>query len=276
MYSNDILGRKLSCVGHGKRKMRIYIILKAIISKEFTTAFRYKLELLSGLAFLIITLSGIVFGGNQLLDSKTYGLNGSGIISSFWLFFFTNLCIGNPPNECKNAINEGNLETISMFSIPLYGYLSLQTFFHVLTNIGTFAIAGIIVSIIMNIDIVSLKMLILIPFYFVSLLSGVGIGLMLAGLQLLYKKIGYVISLSSIVISFALAILPQTDNVLVELFPMKAFATIFKDVALYKNLPNISSILEVFVSSLFFYFLGIGVFNFLLKKAKVKGCMGVY
>lgn len=256
--------------------MKIGTVLKAIIAKEFTVAFRYKLELVSGFVFLFASLMGIIFGGKQFLGDKSSEASVLGMISSFLLFFFTNLCIGNPTNECKNAINEGNIETISMFSIPLYGYLSIQTFFNMLANIGTFVLVGIIASLILKISFISVNMLILIPFYFISLLSGLGIGLMLAGLQLLYKKISYVISLTSIAISFVLAISPQTTNVFIEVLPMKAFSTMFKDVVVEKKFPSVSSIIIVLVSSILFYLLGICIFNYFLKKAKIKGCLGVY
>lgn len=254
----------------------MFTVIKAIIVKEFTIAFRYKLELVSGIIFLFASLMGIIFGGQQFLGDGSSESSILGTLSSFLLFFFTNICIGNPPNECKNAINEGNIETISMFSIPLYGYLSFQTFFNMLANIGTFVLVGIIASFILKIDFISANMFILIPFYFISLLSGLGIGLMLAGLQLLYKKIGYIINLSTIAISFVLAILPQTNNIFIELIPMKAFATMFKDVVVDKKFPGISSMVAILISSIVFYLLGILVFNNLLKKAKIKGCLGVY
>jgi ABC-type polysaccharide/polyol phosphate export permease len=256
--------------------MRTGTVIKAMIAKEFTVAFRYKLELVSGFIFLLATLMGIIFGGKQILGDESSESSVLAMLSSFLLFFFTNLCIGNPSNECKNAINEGNIETISMFSIPLYGYLSLQTFFNMLANIGTFVLVGIIASFILKIKFISANMLILIPFYFISLLGGLGIGLMLAGLQILYKKISYVISLSTIAISFVLAILPQTDNIFVELIPMKAFTTMFKDVVVDKKFPDISSMVAVLISSVVFYLLGIWVFNNFLKKAKIKGCLGGY
>lgn len=256
--------------------MRIRTVLKAIIEKEFTVAFRYKLELVSGFIFLFASLMGIIFGGKQFLGDKSSNSSVLGMMSSFLLFFLTNLCIGNPTNECKNAINEGNIETISMFSIPLYGYLSIQTFFNMLANLGTFILVGVIASLVLKISFISANMLILIPFYFLSLLSGLGIGLMLAGLTLLYKKISYVISLTTIAISFVLAISPQTGNILIEMLPMKAFATMFKDVVVEKSFPSASSIIAVLMSSIIFYSLGICIFNSLLKKAKIKGCLGVY
>ena len=186
------------------------------------------------------------------------------------------MCIGNPANECKNAINEGNIETVSMFSIPLYGYLSIQTFFNMLANIGTFILVGAVASWILNINFINVNMLILIPFYFVSLLSGLGIGLMLAGLTLLYKKISYVISLTTIAVSLVLAISPQTNNIFIEMLPMKAFTTMFKDVVIEKQNPNSASMIMVLISSILFYLLGICTFNVLLKKVKIKGCLGAY
>lgn len=256
--------------------MRISTIIKAIFEKEFTVAFRYKLELVSGFIFLFASLMGIILGGKQFLDDKSTDTSILAMISSFLLFFFTNLCLGNPSNECKNAINEGNIETISMFSIPLYGYLSLQTFFNMLANIGTFILVGIIASLVLKISFISINMIVLIPFYFISLLGGLGIGLMLAGLQLLYKKISYVISLSTIAMSFVLAIFPQTNNIIIELIPMKAFTTMFKDIVVDKKAPGIVSIVAIIVSSTIFYSLGVIIFNSLLKKAKDKGCLGVY
>lgn len=263
-------------LGIMQMSMRIGTVLKAIVQKEFTVTFRYKLELVSGIIFLFASLMGIIFGSQQFLGGRSSETSILGMLSSFLLFFFINLCIGNPPNECKNAIYEGNIETICMFSIPLYGYLSLQTFFNMLANIGMFALVGIIASYILKIDFISANMFILIPFYFLSLLSGVGIGLMLAGLQLLYKKIGYIINLSTIAISFALAVLPQTNNIFIELIPMKAFATMFKDIVVDKNSPSILSMAAILISSIFFYLLGVVIFSNLLKKAKIKGCLGVY
>lgn len=256
--------------------MKIGTVMKAIITKEFTVAFRYKLELVSGFIFLFASLMAIIFGGNQFLGEDSSETTILSMISSFLLFFFANLCIGNPSNECKNASNEGNMETISMFSIPLYGYLSLQTFFNMLTNIGTFVLVGIIASLILKISFISANMIILIPFYFISLFGGLGIGLMLAGLQLLYKKISYVISLSTIAFSFLLAIVPQTSNLLIEFMPMKAFTTMFKSIVVDKQSPDILNMITIVLSSVFFYLLGIRIFNMLLKKVKVKGCLGVY
>lgn len=257
-------------------KMRLGQITKAIIEKEFIIAFRYKLELISGFVFLLVSLLGVIFGGNQFLGKNSTEGSMLSILSSFLLFFFTNMCIGNPANECKNAINEGNIETVSMFSIPLYGYLTLQTFFNMLANIGTFVLVGFIASVILHINLMSINMLILIPFYFISLLSGLGIGLVLAGLQLLYKKIGYVISLSTIAVSFALALVPRTGNFFIELFPMKAFATMFKDITIDKSSPRMISVSAIIISSVVFYSIGVFLFQYFFKKAKIKGCLGGY
>ena len=57
---------------------------------------------------------------------------------------------------------------------------------------------------------------------------------------------------------------------------MKAFTTMFKDIVVDKKAPGIVSIVAIIVSSTFFYSLGVIIFNSLLKKAKDKGCLGVY
>lgn len=256
--------------------MRIFQISKAIIYKEFTVTIRYKIQLVSGFVFLLATLIGLVLGGNQLLGNAENDGTALSLLSGFLLFFLTNLCIRNPSGECSTATNEGNMETLSMFSIPLYTYLSLQTFFKTLANIGIFIGAGIVASLLLGINFMSIDMLVLIPFYFLSLLSGIGLGLILAGMQLLYKKVDYIISLTTIGISLALASSPQTNSFFIEIIPMKAFVTMFKDISVDKNSPQIMSMLAILVSSLFFYTLGVLVFNTMLKKAKIKGCLGGY
>ena len=256
--------------------MRILGISKAIISKEFTVALRYKIQLVSGFIFLLVTLVGLILGGNRLLGNASSEETSLNLLSGYLLFFLTNLCIGNPTSECTTATNEGNMETLSMFSIPLYVYLSLQTFFKMLANIGVFVGAGIVASLLLGINFIHTEMLVLIPFYFLSLLSGLGLGLILAGMQILYKRVGYIISLTTIGVSLALAVSPQTNTILVELIPMKAFVTMFKDVCVDKNPPKLMSMVLVLASSLIFYTLGVLVFNAMFKKAKLKGCLGGY
>lgn len=256
--------------------MRILEIFKAIILKEFTVTLRYKVQLVSGFIFLLVTLLGLILGGNGLLGEAANEGTSLNLLSGYLLFFLTNLCIGNPSTECTTATNEGNMETLSMFSIPLYTYLSLQTFFKMLANIGVFVGVGIVGSLLLGIDFINANMIILIPFYFLALLSGLGLGLILAGMQLLYKRVGYIISLTTIGVSLALAFSPQTSSILVELVPMKAFATMFRDVCVDKNQPELMSMILILASSVIFYSLGVFVFNTMLKKVKVKGCLGGY
>lgn len=256
--------------------MRVLEVSKAIIAKEFTVTLRYKIQLISGFIFLLVTLIGLVIGGNSLLGNAVSGQTSLSLVSGFMLFFITNLCIGTPTSECTTATHEGNMETISMFSISLSSYLSLQTFFKMLANIGVFIAVTIVASVILKIDFISLDMIVLFPLYLVALLGGLGLGLILAGLQLLYKRVGYIISLATIGVSLALAVSPRTNSVFIELIPMKAFATIFKDVCIDKTAPELNSVLLVIASSIIFYSIGKVVFNTMLKKAKIKGCLGGY
>lgn len=256
--------------------MRILEISKAIILKEFTVTLRYKVQLISGFIFLLVTLIGLIYGGNGLLGESANESTSLNLLSGFMLFFITNLCIGNPSTECTTATNEGNMETLSMFSITLPAYLSLQTFFKMLANIGVFVGVGFIGSLLLGIDFINANMLILIPFYFVALLSGLGLGLILAGMQLLYKRVGYIISLTTIGVSLALAFSPQTSSIWIELVPMKAFATMFRDVCVDKTQPELMSMVLIIASSAIFYSVGSFVFNTILKRVKVKGCLGGY
>lgn len=259
-----------------ERQMRLLRISKAILQKEYTELFRYKIQLVSGIIFLVVTLLGFVYGGMKLSGNENNEQVALGLLSGFLIFFITNACIGSPSNECSSSTNEGNMETVSMFSVSLETYLTVKTLIHIFVTIGSFLLVTWVVSMFLKITFFTSDMLILIPFYIVSIFGGLGLGLFFAGLQLLYKKIGYVVNLTAIGMSFVLSYLPPTTSFFVELIPMKAFSTMLKDICVNKMAPRSLSMILAIAGSLFFYILGILLFRKLVNKAKEKGRLGVY
>lgn len=256
--------------------MKRYItIAKAMLKKKMTEVFRYKLELVSGIIFLVITMVGIILGSGKL-TSDSITNTGQKILSGFFIFFMTNYCINTPSNECSTASNQGNLETIVMFPIPLHHYIVLQVLFLIISNVLSFIATIIITSLILKIPFFNPSMISLIPFYIISIFGGLGMGLALAGLQLLYKKVGYIISLTAIFMSLALAYLPSSSNLLLEMLPMKSFSSMLKNSVESQSIPSPREAIILVISSVLFYALGVLLFKTMLKKAKVKGSLGVY
>lgn len=256
--------------------MRLLRISKAILQKEYKELFRYKIQLVSGIIFLVVMLLGFVYGGMKLSGSRGNEQVVLNLLSGFLIFFITNACIGTPSNECSSATNEGNMETVAMFSVSLEVYLTIKTFIHILVTIGAFFLVTWIVSMLLKVAFFSNNMLILIPFYIVSIFGGLGLGLFFAGLQLLYKKISYVVSLTAIGISFLLSYLPPTTSILVEMIPMKAFSSMLKHICIEKTTPQSTIMILTVVGSIFFYILGVFLFQKMVRKAKDKGRLGVY
>lgn len=130
--------------------------------------------------------------------------------------------------------------------------------------------------IIADMSVLNLKLVLALLLLLPASFSGMGVGLMLAGLVLKYKRIGSVSSMITFLVAFLLSYSPAVVSPWIELLPMKAYSSLVKNILIYNKPMDAAMVGNILISSAGFYLAGITVFKGLLISAKKKGNLKNY
>lgn len=253
--------------------MGLFKISAAVLEKEFLEDSRYRTQYISNFLINVLVLTFILMGGNNMGDGNQVSME---LLGGYMMFQGIRVSMQTAYRECEVASYKGNFESMMLFSVPFYLYLTIVSFIRNIKYMIIYTIAAMVSSLILGMDFFSVHMLWIIPFYLIALFSGIGIGLIFAGLQLVYKKIDSIVNFIIMVLSFILPSIKANAHWLIEMIPMKSFISIFKIISRNNVLPASRNILILIATSCLYYFLGVVVFNRYMKKAKVQGSLGLY
>lgn len=239
---------------------------------------RYIFDTLSGIVtiygfFLILFFGARVFGG----DRPGFGHTLSQVVVSYALWALTMFALGALTYDLTQEAQQGTLEQLSMSPFGLSHVLVARVF----STLGVFFGVWIVLLVSMmattgrwlNIDVVSV-----LPLLGLTMLGIVGVGFVLAGLAIVFKRVQNALQIHQIAI-FALVVAPLDQVPIVKYLPLAWGAALLRRVMVdgtsIFRIPA-GDLLFLLANSAVYFFGGILVFRLFERAARERGLLGHY
>ncbi len=239
---------------------------------------RYAFDTLSSVLsiygfFVVIFLGAKLFGG----DRPGFGHTLEGVVVSYALWAFTILSLGSLTFELTQEATEGTLEQLGMSPFGLVRVLVARVF----SSLAVYFVVWSVLLVLMmattgkwlNLDVVSV-----VPLLFVTLVGMIGIGFVLGGQAIVFKRIQNALQIYQIVI-IALVVVPADDVVVMKYLPL-AWGTHLLQRVLIDNVSIFElpagDLVFLVVNSALYFFAGIGAFKLFERAARARGLLGHY
>ena len=258
--------------------MRTAILYGASLRWRLIELRRYAFDMLSGMVsiygfFVVIFFGARLFGGVRPGIGETL----EGVVVSYAVWAFTMLALGALTFELTQEAQQGTLEQLGMSPFGLISVLVARVF----TSLVVYFVIWSAMLVLMmatsgkwlNIDVVSL-----LPLLVVTMLSVVGIGFVLGGLSIVFKRIQNALNVYQVLI-IGLVIIPPDEVAVVKYLPLSWGTHLIQRVMVHD-----ASIFEMAAGDLvflvavsLFYFLGgLAVFRLFERAARERGLLGHY
>lgn len=258
--------------------MSTLVLYSASMRKTVIEFRRYAFDTLSGLVtiygfFVILFFGARAFGGGR----PGFGNTLSQVVVSYALWAMTMFALGALTYDLTQEAQLGTLEQLSMSPFGLVRALVARVF----TSTGLYLCAWVVLLVLMmatsgrwlNVDPVSV-----LPVLLMTLLGIIGVGFVLAGLAIVFKRVQNALQVHQIAI-FALLVVPAS-----QIHWLKYFPLVWGNDLLRRIMVQRTSIFEVppgdlaflALNSAFYFFGGIAVFKLFERAARERGLLGHY
>ncbi len=239
---------------------------------------RYFFDLVGGIVtiygfFVVIFFGARIFGG----DRPGFGETLEGVVVSYAVWTLTVLSLGALTFELTQEAQQGTLEQLSMSPFGLSRVLVARVF----TSVAAYFVIWAAMFVLMmatsgrwlNIDVVSV-----LPLLAVTLLSVIGMGFVLGGLAIVFKRVQNTLQVYQ-VLTIGLVVVPAEEVVVVRFMPLAWGTHLLRNVlvdgtSIFDIEPG--SLLFLVANSAFYFFGGIGVFKLFERSARERGLLGHY
>ncbi len=260
------------------------LLLKAEIVREFISLKRYPIETLTGFCITYLFFLAIFFGAKAMIGKDiplNFGDTARGIMIGYLMWLFATSGIEAMSNEISEEALTGTIEQVYLcpggpiyllLSRTLAGLLSTIIFLPIIFYILQFS-TGIYLE---------LNLSSILPILILTFIGLCGFGFILAGITLIFKRIGQLLLIIPI-FPLGLAMLPIED-LSSNLQQITLFLPLIHGVKLIRliilqdqNLIILFSngqILILALNSIFYLFIGILGYKMADKMAKDKGLLG--
>ena len=235
------------------------------IKKEILTVWSYRLQWLGEFISLLIFF---IFLITLTKEKQIAGIN-------YCLWFYSILIIGDISGKISTEMRSGTFEQIYLSALPIpfllfakaisaivKSFLIMGSLFSLLWCLGYIAISGL------PITKLTCTILIITPGLF-------GISLLLGGLTILLKDVGWILNIINNSLLFLSGIFMPIESfpIWIQYVSQISLITIAID---FIQLSHSSNELSLYIVSFIYLVFGSGVFLYCEKKAKLKGCLGHY
>jgi ABC-2 type transport system permease protein len=239
---------------------------------------RYAFDMLSGVIsiygfFVVIFFGAKIFGG----DRPGFGETLEGVVVSYAVWALTVLALGSLTFELTQEAQQGTLEQLGMSPFGLVHVLvariftSLVVYFFIWT--AMFVLMMATSGRWLNIDVVSV-----LPLLIVTLLGVIGMGFVLGGLAIVFKRVQNALNVYQILI-IGLVVVPPDEVAVVKYFPL-AWGTHLLRRVMVDGVSIVGlgagDLAFLAANSLFYFFGGLGVFKLFERTARARGLLGHY
>lgn len=239
---------------------------------------RYAFDMVSGMVsvygfFVVIFFGARLFGG----DRPQFGETLEGLVVSYAVWAFTILALGALTFEIVQEAQQGTFEQLGMSPFGLVHVLVARVF----TSLVVYFVIWSTMLVLMmatsgkwlHIDVVSL-----VPLLALTLLGIVGIGFVLGGMAVVFKRIQNALNVYQILI-IGLVIIPAEEVPVVKYLPLSWGTYLVRRVmvdetSIFEMAPG--DLLLLAGVSLFYFFGGLAVFRLFERTARERGLLGHY
>ncbi|GAB4434222.1 MAG: hypothetical protein OHK0040_05180 [bacterium] len=266
--------------------MNIIGIILAEGYREFMYFKRYSLERLSSTVMLIFIFLGFVYSSADLSNGTVhYDTN---VIAhkaiGFLVWFFALDAVGHLSSAIREDMHIGILEQIALSPYPLIYNMFGRSISRFFINLSIAIVMFVLFSIFFNLKI-SFKLSVF-PVFILTYAGLYGLGLIFAGLTLVFKRLGPVTTIVRFFLLIftgaiiPLSVFPDFMQKTALFIPMTSGLTIMKAM-IFENMQFTSLVSEraffyLILNTTFYLSVGIFIFSFFERQARKKGALGTY
>lgn len=252
----------------------MFCLLKIELRRLISEIKNYKLNQVVGIFDVILLCAGILIGtGKELFQggNQMYALIG------MILWRSTTVCLQTCCGIVQKELRLGTMEQLMLAHYSFLKVMTARLIAKVLVEGGKLALAAVVLSVMFQIEFHGeINLMSVVLAISVSLLGAFGMGFVVAGIAMIYKKATALVnSVSYFMLFFTgalipLEVLPRGFSPIAKIFP---FIWAVKSIQQNHFSGNFELLM---ISSLAWLFFGIGMFVLCNEKAMAKGIAGKY
>ncbi len=257
--------------------------MRAEAVRDFSTALRYPLELISGIVILYVFFLGIVAGGKALAGANAIGAQSQEqMVIAFCMWFLALMALNAMSVDLESEARQGTLEQCFMAAPNFLGLMWVRGFVHVLLG----GVAVILLAVLIQattgqwlhlsasgIGLAAVAALL-------NAVELLGFGLILGGLTLVFKRLGQV----SAIVQFGLFFIALTDFSQLQQpwasiaphMPLAAGVHVVKLLNAGLTEEALLALVPLLIDAIVFALIGSVVFTLLQKAALKQGSLSHY
>lgn len=253
-------------------------ILTRLAINEFKLQYyemrQYWVETVFGLLFLSGMFLSLFFGIKIFIPDAESAVSLDGLMVGYVIFIFCSGAFNAVPEMLGEYTQKGFLEQLYMTPYGFTRFLIAKVLATLLMTVLSTVILSYFAMAVTG-NWIDLNFLILMPLLFLAVPSAIGIGLVIGGLTIVYKKIGIIASLAMIGI-IALISVPALPLSLATLLPIAPGAHLIRLAMLDPEPLPILYFLIVALNSAIYLALGTVIYKKLEATAKRRNLIGQY
>lgn len=259
-----------------------HVLLRAMVVKRLLLTVRYRVNLLFQLLGLYVFFAIVFFGGQAAVSRAVNGPTSlsstfEGFIVGWFLWTMAQTAYQNVHSDITSESQWGTLEQLYISPYGFGWVMGLKSAVNVLLSVF---LGGVLLVLMMvttwtwfTVDVVTL-----VPIIVLTIMSVLGLGFVVGGLALVYKKVGSINNLMQFVLMGLIAA-PVADKPLLNFLPLAQGSAMLQEamrdgVALWEfSTVDISILVGTGVG---YFTIGFLVFSYASKVARRRGVMGHY
>jgi ABC-2 type transport system permease protein len=258
--------------------MSAAVLYGAWFRRNFIEVRRYYFDTLSGFLtmyafFLVLFFGARLFGGS----SPNFGQTLSGMVVSYGVWALTMFALGSLTFELTQETQLGTLEQLSMTPYGLPRVLTARVFTNTAVYFGWF-VALLVLMMATTGKWLRLNPLSTLPLLIVTIVGVIGVGFVLAGLAIVFKRVQNAIQIYQVAL-IGLIIAPIDRVPALKYMPLSWGSELLRrvmveDASIFRM--PVGDLVFLAVNSLFYFAAGIGAFKLFERTAREKGLLGHY
>jgi ABC-2 type transport system permease protein len=258
--------------------MRVFYLLWVVFVKDTVELLRYPFNTISGILTLYMMFAIVFFGAKGMgAGQSNLGHTLEGIVVGFFIWSMSVSAYSEMTWQLMSEAQQGTLEQLylSPFGFTLVAFSRVLTSMVLNVSVNSVPLVLMLVTSgkLLNLDVVSVVAL-LIP----TLLGVYGIGLMMAGMALVFKRVESFFQILQFIF-IALIALPEEYESFAAFLPLAKGTKLINQVMIrgesFLALPT-ADLVILGINSLFYSGLGFTVFKLLERLARTRGTLGHY
>jgi ABC-2 type transport system permease protein len=184
-------------------------IARAELVRDFKMALRYPVELFTGLIIMYVLFMALYLGALSLAGGKALGGGLNGMVVGYCMWFFAMMAMNTMSLDIEREAQQGTLEQVVLHVPDFLGVLWLRSATHLALGAGMVIALNLAIQVSTGsyLHMSAAGWLAAVAAVILTLWGLCGVGLLLGGMSLLFKRIGQL----SAIIQFSLFFLASMD-----------------------------------------------------------------